>query len=574
MMEKKYWGARLCMVMAIATVMVLLCVQPTFAAKPSLKTETAMEVNPLYADIMDKSALRMMLPDAADIQSTAPVEAASVEEAADVVRQAMVNREGTAVVVMKLNKSWHDADFYDWVDDTLSPWVDDTVKSTIDGALVHTGNPKEGDYLAYQYGGYRFSSEFDLTDDEVIVTFTYTTAYYTTLAEEQVLDVLVNQVLDRLNLGGKNQVEKIRAIYDFICSHVEYDYVHLNDADYKYCYTAYAAMVDGTAVCQGYANLFYRLALEAGVDARIISGIGNGGPHGWNIVKIGSLYYNLDCTWDSTVYGVYGDFDHYEWYLLGKDFPDHTRDAKYDTAEFNTAYPMADEKYTGTGDEIVDPEPEDPDPEDGGDDEEELPTVKFAARCEDAYYYPGDVVSIIFSIEEPVKMRTMMFDEYIYDTDMFEYAGGKWLINGAVADSHPDSALIVVPSDKEQSGDVFVLYLRVIGDAVGTYSFSYSAYANGISDGVEVHLPVTHTDCSIEVTEYVELPGDMNGDEMVDSNDAILLLRHILRPERYPVMRNADVNGDGFTDTEDAIYLLRHVMNPTIYPISTVIINR
>ena len=37
-------------------------------------------------------------------------------------------------------------------------------------------------------------------------------------------------------------------------------------------YTAYAALLDQKAACQGYAVLFYRMALELGVDSRLISG--------------------------------------------------------------------------------------------------------------------------------------------------------------------------------------------------------------------------------------------------------------------------------------------------------------
>ena len=51
--------------------------------------------------------------------------------------------------------------------------------------------------------------------------------------------------------------------------------------------------------------MFYRLALEAGLDARLVAGYGydpidgSKEAHGWNIVKIGDVYYNLDSTWDA-----------------------------------------------------------------------------------------------------------------------------------------------------------------------------------------------------------------------------------------------------------------------------------
>lgn len=67
--------------------------------------------------------------------------------------------------------------------------------------------------------------------------------------------------------------------------------------------------------------LFYRLCKEAGLSVRIISGTGNGGAHAWNIVRIGSKYYNVDCTWDGQGAATYNNF------LLKSeaDFSNHTQ---------------------------------------------------------------------------------------------------------------------------------------------------------------------------------------------------------------------------------------------------------
>ena len=61
--------------------------------------------------------------------------------------------------------------------------------------------------------------------------------------------------------------------------------------------------------------------------------------------------------------------------------------------------------------------------------------------------------------------------------------------------------------------------------------------------------------------------GDMNGDGIVDTDDAIYLLRHALMPGSYPISQSGDVNGDGLIDTDDAIYLLRHALMPGNYPL-------
>ena len=96
--------------------------------------------------------------------------------------------------------------------------------------------------------------------------------------------------------------------------------------------------------------LFYRLCKEAGLSVRIISGTGNGGAHAWNIVRIGSKYYNVDCTWDGQNEATYNDF------LLKSeaDFSDHTRESwkvagshylYYTSAEFNAQYPMTEKSW-------------------------------------------------------------------------------------------------------------------------------------------------------------------------------------------------------------------------------------
>ena len=79
---------------------------------------------------------------------------------------------------------------------------------------------------------------------------------------------MLSTVMDFLNLNTKTEYGKIKAIYDYICQHVTYDFANLNNDSYDLKYTSYAALVNGTAVCQGYSALFYRMALEAGLDAR------------------------------------------------------------------------------------------------------------------------------------------------------------------------------------------------------------------------------------------------------------------------------------------------------------------
>ena len=154
------------------------------------------------------------------------------------------------------------------------------------------------------------------------------------------MDSAVATLLGQLNLYGKSDYEKICGIYDWMCANITYDYDNLEDDSYLLMYTAYAALVNRTAVCQGYANLFYRLALELGVDSRIISGTGisntGSGPHAWNIVKLSGSYYDVDATWDATWKQAGLEYD---WFLKNEaEFSqDHVRAADFTTAAFQNA---------------------------------------------------------------------------------------------------------------------------------------------------------------------------------------------------------------------------------------------
>ena len=61
--------------------------------------------------------------------------------------------------------------------------------------------------------------------------------------------------------------------------------------------------------------------------------------------------------------------------------------------------------------------------------------------------------------------------------------------------------------------------------------------------------------------------GDMNGDRVVNEDDAIYLLNHVLFAATYPVDGFTDLTGDGVTNEDDAIYLLNHVLFAEQFPL-------
>ena len=101
-------------------------------------------------------------------------------------------------------------------------------------------------------------------------TFSYNISYYTTSEQETEMDTFARNFVgsDAIKKAATTY-DKVKAIYDWLCTNVVYDHRNLNDHAYMLKHTAYAAAINHTAVCQGYAVLFYRLALEcveAGAD--------------------------------------------------------------------------------------------------------------------------------------------------------------------------------------------------------------------------------------------------------------------------------------------------------------------
>lgn len=230
-------------------------------------------------------------------------------------------------------------------DDNIYHTDANDLKTLIDNWLelvfAETDNANEGDYLRYVYGGY---NSFIWTKPAAGQEHYYhyikiDISYYTTKAEENILDTEIDKVIEDFGFSSSTLAkQKADIIYNYITKNVSYDHEHLNDKSYKHKFTAYAALIKGTAVCQGYATLFYRLARECGLETRVITGKSRDQNHAWNIVKIGSYYYYLDSTWDADKEEI-----DYDYYLKGSDsfVPSHTPEEQYTTSEFTQKYPIS-----------------------------------------------------------------------------------------------------------------------------------------------------------------------------------------------------------------------------------------
>lgn len=263
---------------------------------------------------------------------------ADEQEAAAVIKEAIMNRTENFSVVTPKNGF---------------------TKEEIGGHLIYlaceeTGKGNEGDYLRYSIKSYLCGIR--TTESEYMINFTI--EYGTTAEEEAALTEKISEINDYLALDTLTDYEKIRTIYKYAVSNIRYS-ENIKD---PYAYTAYSAVFNGHAVCQGITQLLYRLYNDAGISCRIIAGLSrdlnieaNNGNHVWLIVKLDDKYYLLDPTWDTRLGGQYfryfmkgtGDFDssfpstsHIAYNDNGLAFPD------YNSQEFIDRYPISLSAYS------------------------------------------------------------------------------------------------------------------------------------------------------------------------------------------------------------------------------------
>ena len=91
---------------------------------------------------------------------------------------------------------------------------------------------------------------------------------------------------------------------------------------------------------------------------------------------------------------------------------------------------------------------------------------------------------------------------------------------------------------------------------------------NGPLENATMHFGETMPDTLPVPPAGATTPGNLDGNNVVNEDDAIYLLQAILMPELFPVEQFVDYDGNGIVNEDDAIYLLQHVLMPEMFPLN------
>ncbi|MCR4715578.1 MAG: hypothetical protein K5656_00185 [Lachnospiraceae bacterium] len=118
--------------------------------------------------------------------------------------------------------------------------------------------------------------------------------------KEQALYDKAKEIVNDINANYSDDYDKEEAVHDYIIKNCVYQKNGKGDPEDD-IYTAYGALVNQTAVCNGYAEAMYLLLNACGIENEIVIGEADNDNHAWNVVKLEDKWYQVDITWDDPV---------------------------------------------------------------------------------------------------------------------------------------------------------------------------------------------------------------------------------------------------------------------------------
>ena len=107
-------------------------------------------------------------------------------------------------------------------------------------------------------------------------------------------------ILEKIGEPGSDE-EYARSVYDLMTGETEYTGEAMYDDAMRMQHTAYGAIVDKRAVCDGFALAYRYLLSLKGIPCLVVPGVSEGNPHTWNIAEWDGHWHEADLTWDASL---------------------------------------------------------------------------------------------------------------------------------------------------------------------------------------------------------------------------------------------------------------------------------
>ncbi len=358
----------------------------------------------------------------------------------------------------------------------------------------------------------------------------------------------INEIIREVSPAWTEE-ETALYLHDYLATHVAYDETYSR-------YTAYDALIDGTAVCQGYALAYHDLLEAAGITSYTVTS--DALNHIWNLVTIGDSEYYVDVTWDDPTADFIGRCKHNcflltaeelyanshnstDWILYGIDVKDVNESTQFSDGFWKDAIgqicPLNDQWVMLTNNTTS-----------------------------------ADVTIVDYSRSAVQNKVIYSFSEiwYLWDSTLSYWTGyfsGIGVYDGFIYLNDRDEIFSIDSNGKNRmkertlnaseskSGYYYGFYL----DPDGTLTYAIAQDPNSGSVGTTFQIKTRAVDCDPYET------GDVNGDCVINTSDAVLVLKdYSARMLNTPTTLSeeailaGDIDGDGILTSTDAVWILKY----------------
>lgn len=357
--------------------------------------------------------------------------------------------------------------------------------------------------------------------------------------------------------SGMNKTEIALAIHDYIALHTRYDYTFTNSN----MHNSYGALVNGIAVCQGYALAYIDLLREVGVESYFVSS--SNLNHGWNVINTESGWYHSDVTWDDprpnigeyTNDGDYMGYCQHDYFMNTK--------AQIEQNHFavnNTTYDVAMSVIFGTTPIVA---------------AEAHPNSAFwsgikcgMVRINGTWYYNDSPFRGMSGGNKPLPYMKGNICSTPYGTER----QANIIAENATPFAAVDGSLVYARFSAAYVTDAIMCYntatgaVRKLADVEGgTMVTEIAAGRLSIGDKLYDRGTVVYTDANsnlytIKPNQSLDL-GDVNTDGRLTIADVTLICRHIMGQTQLSgaALAAADINSDGSVGVADAVLLCQMI---------------
>ena len=362
--------------------------------------------------------------------------------------------------------------------------------------------------------------------------------------------------------GAMSEYDREKLLHDRLAEKVVYD------GSGTYAHSAYGALVQGKAVCDGYAKAFQTVLRRAGIRSFLITGSSvnpsTGVPegHAWNAVRIDGKYYHVDVTWDDQGENIFYAYFNKTTAAIRED---HTIDT---TAYALPVCSSEDADYFVVNGGRM--------PAFGSD---AVAALLKAGGGTARLYCTGDRKAFAAALVAEANVRALaqalgytgnvrcsyvtLGREFIYTLQGTGNTVGT--LSGTVKSFGPTTDTVTVQLFK--SGSSSAAYNTTVkgnsasytisGVASGTYTMKVSK-----KNHVTREYTVTVTAGTKTQNAQIHLVGDVNLDGVVSIKDCSRLFKHVnktqLLTDAY-ALKCANTNGDTVVDIKDCSRLFKHV---------------